>query len=169
MPFQKLPAPTLAGILSDPSKRMPDAVYAILAILLTVSLPYLDMSKSLCGERKPRSLGPAHTPPKVGSSVSSLSTLITLVSPLVNRPATSPPPSTVSNAPFGKGKTPRLVSMFALTESDRKPFCVTKLPCLCRKQPGGLVNMGFAAVWNAVETIDLDPPKTLPLVRAIFA
>ena len=46
MPFQKLPAPTLAGILSDPSKRMPDAVYAILAIVLTVSLPYLEMSKS---------------------------------------------------------------------------------------------------------------------------
>src|SRR5665647_1566847 len=138
-------------------------------MLRVVSLPYFETSKSLCGEMKPRSLGPAQAPPKVGSSVIALSTFVTLASPLVKSAALSPPPSTVSNAPLGNAKSPRLVSIFALIASERKPFWVTKLPCLCRKHPGGVVNIGLAAVWKDEETIDLAPPKTLPLVRAIKA
>ena len=62
----------------------------------------------------------------------------------------------------GYWKTPTWLSMSATMFFGKKPLWVMKLPCRCRKQRGGLSNIGFAEVANAVLTVCLRPPKTLP-------
>src|SRR6478609_10294044 len=142
---QNEPAPTLAGMRSDPSNRNTVALYnTSLAIFRIVSFGYSETSKVLCGERLPTDA--ALIPWSLLAM--KLRSLMVLES-LLNAAARSPPPrTTLSPTVFGgKKDTHTVASRLASTESGKPPLAATKVACLNRKQPGGCSKIALPPVW----------------------